>query len=64
MKNIVQKLSEAATKTINKRCFEILTMGQTFVDGKYMYLDRNKYKGKGRPKKSDYKETQPLFSNQ
>lgn len=57
----ILKLSEAALETIDRDLLNRLTFGSTSIDGKYMYLDRDKYKGKGRPKKSDYTESPTLY---
>ena len=57
------KLKKASEATIDKMCFNRLTSGMTKVRNKYMYLDRNKYKGNGRPRISDYTDTQPLYIN-
>ena len=61
--NKLKDLKHLFSKTIDKDLFNMLTTGTTNIDNKYMYLDRDKYSGKGRPKKSDYKESPTLFIN-
>lgn len=56
-----KKLKQASEKTRDSDCFKILTAGMTYVKNKYMYLDRDKYSGTGRPKITDYVNSQPLY---
>jgi len=57
------KLKEACQLTRDKLFFGLLTAGQTLVDGEWLYLNYEKYKGKGRPRKEDYSKSQPLYIN-
>jgi len=60
----IKVLKELSNRTIDKHLLDIFTVGQTSVRDEYLYLDRNSYKGKGRPRLNDYTKAQPLFINQ
>ena len=61
IKGKIVTLAKSAMECMDKDLLNRLTLGATLINGDYMYLDRSKYKGRGRPRKSDYTKSHTLY---
>lgn len=59
----IDELANQCARNIDLSISKMFTLGSTKIDIEFMYLNRDKYRGKGRPRKSDYDKCPQLYIN-